>query len=119
MNIVKTVIWSMVGFIAILFMLLIKMENPEIVLYKETIKELMLREGLSTEQEIVDCYPQLNEIQVSMKKIVKLKLQIVNKARNSALINAESERLLLSAEQSTLLQLQKEIRIQLERIQNF
>lgn len=109
----------MVGFIAILFMLLIKIENPEIVLYKETVKELMLREGLTTEQEILGCYPQLNEVRLSMKKIVKLKLQIVNKTRNSALVNSESEYLLLSSEQSALLQLQKEIRIQLDEIQNF
>ena len=61
------------GILILLFILIVFVENPEKALYEKTVETLMTYNGLSSVQEVMEQFPELQDIQAKIKQIAYLK----------------------------------------------
>jgi len=106
------------SFLVLLFTLITKVENTEIVLYKKTVKILMQEADVTSEQELKDSYPTLHEIQSNMNQIEHLNQMVLDKIKSPAPIVTEEESLQLEKHRQRISQLQKEVRTNLSQLLN-
>lgn len=69
MNIIKVVAISACGLLIVLFTLITSIENPEKKLFEETVESIMINEGLSSYQEVLDASPELKDIKSKMQRV--------------------------------------------------
>ena len=76
MDAVKAATGFACGFLIILFILIVFIENPEKELYEAVVESIMIHEGLSSFQEVIDSFPELINIKSKMNRITYLKSRI-------------------------------------------
>lgn len=114
MKIIKIAAVIAASFLITLFIVIIKVENPEIALYQETVEMLMLQEGVNTKQEIEEHFPILTEIQANLDKIAKLNQFIACKTQSPAPVLTEVEAIQLEDHIKWRGQLRKKVRVELD-----
>ena len=69
-------------------------ENPQHALYKKTINTMMIQEGLSSEEQVLEHWPELKEVGKMMEKIGQLNSDIHSlTAGPSPMLSGEEQQL--------------------------
>ncbi len=76
MDVIKVAKGFACGFLIVLFILIAFIENPEKELYEKAVESIMIHEGLSSYQEVLDSFPDLKNIKSKMKRITYLSSSI-------------------------------------------
>lgn len=116
MKVIKIAAVFACSFLIALLFLIIKVENPEIALYKKTVKMLMQQEGVVSEQEIEERFPILIGIQTDMKEVAELNQFILSKTQNPAPVLTEAETIQLEHSLQKINKLRQEVRTELTQL---
>lgn len=116
MSVLKIAAGFACGLIGLLFILTFSLKNPETALYEETIEMLMAKEGKCSEQELVECYPILREIQTHIHEIAQLNQIVQSKSRNPAPMIDKAESLAMQAQLESIYLLRKIVREALSQL---
>ena len=79
-------------------------------MYDETVKKLMIRENLSTPEEVLNAFPKLKIIKHKMEKAKHLNTMVVSKTQSPAPATSEKESLHIQEQMKKIRQLRKEIK---------
>ncbi len=109
MDIIKVVVGIASFIFTCLLILTFSIKTPEEVKYLETMEALMLDEGLSTSQEVVEQFPQLAVVQSNRKRIAFLKKKIQSLIGGPAPNPSNRERLQIQEYRQEIHQLKEEI----------
>lgn len=115
MSVAKTAAGIACGLTMLLLVLAFNIKKPETALYEKTVKILMRQEGLTTEQEIEERFPELNEIQSNMNQMAKLNQIVLRKTQGPSAITSEEENRELESYRQRLWQLRKKVRTELSQ----
>ncbi len=76
MKVIKVAAGFACGLIILLFTLIVFIENPEKERYEKVVESIMIHQGLSSLQEVLDAFPELKVIRSKMNRIAYLKSHI-------------------------------------------
>lgn len=76
MSNIKIVALFACSFLIGLFFLVSTLENPEIKQYDEVVEMLMTQKSMSSVQEVLDAFPELNAIKSKIDRIASLKSSV-------------------------------------------
>lgn len=113
MSVAKTAASIACGLTMLLLVLAFNIKKPETALYEKTVKILMKQEGLTTEQEIEERFPELIEIRSNMNQMAKLNQMVLRKTQGPSAITSEEENRELESYRQRLWQLRKKVRTEL------
>lgn len=116
MKVIKIAAVLACSFLISLLLLFIKVENPEIALYKKTVKTLMEQEGIASEQEIEERFPILIRIEADMKEVAELNQFILSKTQNPAPVLTEAAAIQLEHSLQKRSKLRQEVRTKLTQL---
>ena len=116
MDAVKVSIGLALSSFFVLFGLIIFIGNPEQEDYENTVESLMIRDGLSSVQEVWDSFPELVAIKSNMERIAFLKRNINALTGGPAPNVSTEEMLLIDAYQNEIVQLQKKVNDELTKL---
>ena len=110
MNIVKITATAACGLAMLLLVTTFTIKSPETTLYKKTVELLMEQEGIASDQEVVECFPILLEIQSKIVQIADLKQQVRSQSHTAT---TEEETLQMDYYNQKIHQLQSGVKTQL------
>ena len=113
MNVLEVATVLASSILVALFVLIIKVENPETALYQTTVEMLMQQEDLSSEQEVEERFPILREIKSKLNQIANMKQLMLRKTQSPSPILSEEESLQLKNYRQKIQQLRKVVRTDL------
>jgi len=116
MKVIKIAAVIASSFLVALLILITKVENPEVALYKKTIKMLMEQKGITTKKEVEEQFPILIDIQSTMSQIANMNEFVSSKTRNPAPILTEAEALQLVHYIERIPQLREQVQKELTQL---
>ena len=118
MDVIKVTAGLAVGFLIALLGLIVFMENPMQEDYKEAVESIMINEGLSSVQEVLDAFPDVEDIKSNMDRIACLKRDIHALTAGPAPNVSTEEMLLIDAYKNEIVLLQKSVNEKLTRLKS-
>ncbi len=106
-----------IGFLLVLLGLIVFIENPEQKRYENAVASLMIHEGLSSSQEVLEAYPELQDIKLKMDSIDRLQRDIHALTAGPAPNVSNEERLQIIDCNNKIVQLQKSVQEKLTQLQ--
>ena len=88
-------------------------ENPERTLYDQTVKTMMIQEGLSSETQVLEHWPELRQVSEKMEKIGQLNSEIHSLTAGPSPMLSVEEIQLLETYRSEIRTLQRSVNDQL------
>lgn len=116
MDLMKVLIIAAFSFISILFMILFFSKNPDEKLFDETVASLMIIEGLSSVDEVIDVFPVLENIKSKMDSISYLKNHIDGMSGGPSPIVSKEESQQLKNYKDEILKLRRSIERELNQL---
>ena len=116
MKVIKIAAVIASSFLVALLILITKIENPEVALYKKTIEMLMEQEGITTKKEVEKQFPILIDIQSTMRQIANMNEFVSYKTRNPAPILTEVEAMQLVHYIERIPQLREQVQKELTQL---
>ena len=116
MKVIKIAAVIASSFLVALLILITKIENPEVALYKKTIEMLMEKEGITTKKEVEKQFPILIDIQSTMRQIANMNEFVSYKTRNPAPILTEVEAMQLVHYIERIPQLREQVQKELTQL---
>ncbi len=113
---IKVIAGFACSILIILFLLIAFTENPEKALYEQTIKTLMLHKDVGSFQEVVEYYPELEDIHSKMKRIAYLNNHIQHITTGPAPIISKEESIRVQNFRLEVRQLQINVKEALTRL---
>ncbi len=115
MNVIKTTTGLACTFVIVLFALIFSTENPEKKLFEKTVQSIMIHEGMSSHQELLDAFPELKDIKSKMKRIDSLNSSIHSMTGGPAPNVSKEESLQLQSHTQEIQQIRKSIKEELSQ----
>lgn len=116
MSVAKMAAGFACGLTILLLVLAFTVKKPETVLYEKTVKILMRQEGLTTDREIEERFPVLNEIQSNMDQMAQLNQFILSKTQGPVPMTSEKESRELEYYRQKVRQLRQGVKTELSHI---
>jgi len=119
MDVIKVAAGFASGFLIVLFTLIVFAENPEKKHYEKTVESIMVHEGLSSYQEVLDAVPELKDIKLKMKRIAYLNSSIRDATGGPAPRISKEESLQLQGYSHEIRQLRRSVKKELSQLISF